>query len=111
MPGPRPAREGAGPGEEKDFDQILKEIAACRPPRPEVWEQNRTVFWSFPKEGRLYIANASLYSVCAATLLVVKMLRKPLLFTLGLFQCLGFSAATKPPLHLQCVFFRILQLS
>ena len=103
-------REG-GQGEEKDFDQILKGAGPCPPPRPKFANKTRLCSRAFRRRELCRLQMRLLYLVCGDTPLVVKALRKPFLFILSSFQCLGFSSATEPHLCLEYVFFRVLQLS
>lgn len=110
-PGPRRHGEGAGRGEEKDFDQILKGTGACPPPPPKLGDKTRRCSRAFRRRQLYRLQMPLLHRVCGATLFVVKVLGKPFHFDLGLFQSWGFSAATKPHWYLEYVLFRVLQLS
>lgn len=52
-----------------------------------------------------------LFRLFRATLVVARVLNETLSFTLGLFECLGLSAAPKPHLYLKSVFLGVFQLS
>lgn len=108
-PGPRRHREGAGRGEEKDFDQILKGTGASPPPRPKFRNKTRRCSRAFRRRELCRLQMPLLYRVCGATLLVVKVLGKPFRFTY--FNVWDFLQPLNPMKYLEYVFFRVLQIS
>lgn len=98
--GGRPGRAGTARGRggerKKTLTRFLKGQASARPRGRSLGTKTRRCSRAFRRRELCRLQMPLLYRVCGTTLLLGQVLGKPFCFILGLFQCLGFSAATKP---------------